>query len=129
MVMGIEPEWANGYIQWNKTVGKHQNRLDLLEKLESLGLKLAEAIYIDPGQRYSTMGQIRLTNWVEKHRNAILALTWTRMEFMHKDKGKEVVTRKLRTTLELAGVHRAVDIYLLEGNANLVLGEEFLQEN
>ena len=80
----------NGYIQWNKTVGKHQNRLDLPEKLESLGLKLPEAIYIDPGQRYSTMGQIRLMNWVEKPRNAILALTWTRMEFMHKDKGKEV---------------------------------------
>ena len=49
----IEPVWTNDNAHWNKTAG---NQLNLPEKLDTVGRKIAEAIYLDPGQKYSTMG-------------------------------------------------------------------------
>ena len=109
-------------------VGKHRNELELPELLDTISLELKDKIYVDDKQKYTTMGQIRLLEWTERYKNNPTALTKTSMEFVHKKKGAELVTRKLRTTVRLTVRHLAVDIYLVEGNSNLVLGREFLQE-
>ena len=52
----------------------------------------------------------------------------TQTEFQHRRKGRETVTWKLRTTVRFAARGHAIDIYLLEGNSNLVLGSDFLRD-
>ena len=44
----------------SKTSDGQPNMLKLPEMLDSLGLKLSEAVYIDSDQEHNTMGQIRL---------------------------------------------------------------------
>ena len=83
-------------LQWAKTSGEHQSRLELPELLDSIGLKLTEAVYIEPGQRYSTIGQIRLSDWIDKHKNVPTAIMRTKMEFVHRKKGTKSVTKMLR---------------------------------
>ena len=102
------------------------HKLELPELLDSIDLKLDDAVYVDPRQHHSTMGQIRLMEWIAKHKSAPTAMARTKTEFHHKEKGKEMSTRKLRTTVRFASRIHAIDIYLLEGNSNLVLGSDFL---
>ena len=111
-----------------KPTQEETHRLELPEMLDSIDLKLDDAVYIDPRQHYSTMGQIRLMEWISKHKSAPTAMAKTRTEFLHGRKGPEVSTRKLRTTVRFASRVHAVDIYLLEGNSNLVLGRSFLRD-
>ena len=59
------------------------------------------------------MDQIRLMEWIDKHKNAPAAMIKTRIELTHVRKGKETVTKKLRTTIQFAARHLAVDIYLI----------------
>ena len=103
----------------SKLEGEQPHKLELPEMLDSIGLKLMDAVYIEPGQKYSTMGQIRLMEWIDKHKSAPVAMTKTHMEFQHQKKAKETATKKLRTTVQFKLRHLAVDIYLLEGNSNL----------
>ena len=116
-------------LQGTRTNIEQQNRLELPEQLDSIGLKLTEAVYIEPRQKYSTMGQMRLSDWIYKKKNKHVAHTTvkTKMEFIHRRRGIETVTRMLRTTIQLGPRHLAVDIYLIEGNSNLVLGRECLR--
>ena len=102
--------------------------LELPEMLDSIDLKLDDAVYIDPRQHHSTMGQIRLMEWITKHKSAPTAMAKTRTVFQHGKKGTEISTRKLRTTVRFASRTHAIDIYLLEGNSNLVLGSSFLRD-
>ena len=67
-------------------VGKHQNELELPELLDSISLELKDKIYVDDGQKYTTMGQIRLLEWIERYKNNPTALTKTSMKFVHKKK-------------------------------------------
>ena len=100
-----------------KPEGKQQYELELPELLESISLELKKMIYVDNNQKQSTMGQVRL----EKYKNTPTALTKTSIEFVHKKTGLNLEMRKLRSTVKVMARHLAVDIYLLEGNSNLVL--------
>ena len=104
------------------------HKLELPEMLDSIDLKLDDAVYIDPRQQHSTMGQIRLMEWIAKHKSAPTAMAKTETMFLHAKKGPETSTRKLRTTVRFASRAHAIDIYLLEGNSNLVLGSSFLRD-
>ena len=104
------------------------HKLELPEMLDSIDLKLDDAVYIDPKQQHSTMGQIRLMEWIAKHKSAPTAMAKTETVFHHIKKGPETSTRKLRTTVRFASRAHAIDIYLLEGNSNLVLGSNFLRD-
>ena len=52
-----------------ETVGKQQNELELPELLDSISLELKDKIYVDDRQTYTTMGQIRLLEWIDKYKN------------------------------------------------------------
>ena len=114
-------------LQGAREIVEQQSRLELPELLDSIGLKLTEAVYIEPGQRCSTMGQIRLSDLLYRNKNGTNAMVKTKMEFVHKKKGKETVTKMLRTAIQLGPRHFAVDIYLIKGNSNLVIGRECLR--
>ena len=111
-----------------KPVEEEPHKLELPEMLDSIDLKLDEAVYVDPRQYHSTMGQIRLMEWITKHKSAPTAMAKTKTEFQHRRKGRATVTRTLRTTVRFAARSHAIDIYLLEGNSNLVLGSDFLRD-
>ena len=111
-----------------KPVEEDPDKLELPEMLDSIDLKLDDAVYVDPRQRHCTMGQIRLMEWITKHKSAPTAMSKAKTAFQHKKKGPELSTRKLRTTIRFASRTHAIDIHLLEGNSNLVLGGDFLRD-
>ena len=53
-----------------KPVQEEPHTLELPEMLDSIDLKLDDAVYVDPRQYHSTMGQIRLMEWIAKHKSA-----------------------------------------------------------
>ena len=123
----MNPLWVVKRLQGARTNVEQQNRLELPEQLDSIRLKLTEAVYVEPRQKYSTMGQMRLSDWIYKNKHVAHAMVKTKMEIIHKRRGRETVTRMLRTTIQLGPRHLTVDIYLIEGNSNLVLGRECLR--
>ena len=47
----------------------------LPEMLDSIGIRLTNEINLDPRQKYSMMGQMRITEWINKHRKLPAAVT------------------------------------------------------